>query len=220
MTDDFDGSDLIDTGGDKVGTIDRTYVDDSGVARFVSVKIGALLGKHHLVPAERAQEVDQGIQVPYLKDVIEESPAVDSGDTLEGETLGDVRAYYADYEQNGAGDDAQDEDTQNLGPGAITAIGEADDRSRPADDLPTIAEDTATTENFGKIRDLGDVIEVPVVEEVVVKKPIVREVLRIKKSRLVETGTAAADLRKEQVEVVPSSGELISEDSDITEGPA
>jgi len=64
--------------------------------------------------------------------------------------------------------------------------------------------------DFGKVRDLGDVIEIPIIEEVLVKKQVVREVLRVRKSQLTEMGTAAADLRKETVDVVSTSEVSVS----------
>jgi len=57
------------------------------------------------------------------------------------------------------------------------------------------------------VRDLGDVIEVPIVEEEIVKRPVVKEVLRIRKSSTSERQTVQDDVRKEDVEVI-SEGDV------------
>ena len=72
---DYDGAQVLDADGNAVGTVDRTYVDDGGTAQMVDVKIGNLFAKHRLVPVDQAQATDDGLQVPYIKDGIEESPA-------------------------------------------------------------------------------------------------------------------------------------------------
>lgn len=215
MTGNYDGATLLDTDNEKVGSVDRTYVDDAGTAQFLSVKTGTILTRHHLVPAESLTETDNGIQVPWLKALIEESPVIDSGDTLEGEQLETVRSYYRN---NGSlastGDDSADGGansgaSQQLDPETISAIGEANPRNRPASDFPEGAA-AETPPGFGEVRDLGDVIEVPIVEEVMVKKRVVREVLRIRKSHFVESGTVATDLRHEEIEVMPSGDDALT----------
>ncbi len=52
-----------------------------------------------------------------------------------------------------------------------------------------------------QVRDLGDVIEVPIVEEELVKRPVVKEVLRIRKSSTSERQTVQGEVRKEEIEV-------------------
>ena len=64
------------------------------------------------------------------------------------------------------------------------------------------AQDQSAAGERGQVRDLGDVIEVPVIEERMVKTPVVKEVLRIRKRSVTEQRTVSADLRKEDVDVV------------------
>src|SRR6266536_886887 len=133
---DYDGATVSDSAGEKIGSVERTYVDDNEVIRFVEVKTGALLPKHHLVPADQAQLIDGCLRVPYTKDMIEESPSLDLGDSLEANTLDQVRQYYATADRDVVGETASEE------------------------------EDADTYESLSKIRDLGDVIEIPIVEEI------------------------------------------------------
>jgi uncharacterized protein YrrD len=114
--DDYDGARVLDADGNAVGTVDRTYIDDRGRAQMVAVKMGSLFAKHRLVPVDQAQVTGDGLQVPYIKDVIEESPDVSSGDTVEGDVLDRVRSYYGgDYTGDGAapGEDGAPSDTED-----------------------------------------------------------------------------------------------------------
>jgi len=51
------------------------------------------------------------------------------------------------------------------------------------------------------VQDEGGVIEIPLFEEVLVKKTVVREVLRIRKRWITEEHLVETDLRREDVEV-------------------
>ena len=223
---DYDGAQVIDAGGDHIGTVDRTYVDDNETPRLIEVKMGGLLSKHRLIPVDQAEMTDDGLRVPYVKDMIEESPHIGRSDSLEGETLERVRSYYASGDgiednaadevpvsQDVAGEDAVTEEVP-----VVTPIAES---SNQAPTPPVITEssgdyDADSPMVTGQIRDLGDVIEVPVMEEILVKKTVVKEVLRIKKSELTETQMVSGDIRREDVEVESTEGIPVSGDVETT----
>lgn len=93
---DYDGAHVIDGSGEDIGTVERTYADGDGTVQFVEVKIGTLLAKHRMVPANAADLQDDGLHVPYAKEVILSSPDVSNvNDVLDGDVLGTVREYYA-----------------------------------------------------------------------------------------------------------------------------
>lgn len=195
MADKYDGAELSDAAGEHVGTVERTYLDDLNTPRFVQVKIGHLLGKHRLAPVDQAEWRHGALQVPYTKDTIEESPSVDPGDTLEGVDLESVRSYYASESEEDAADSDQGAARRRVevvDSGEGSSVDTSDERSKPH-----------------QVRDLGEVVEIPIVEEVLVKKPVVREVLRVRKTPATEEVTAAADLRREDVEVEPSTSGLV-----------
>lgn len=213
MSDNYDGQKLISEDGDTIGTIERTYVDDIGQAHLLALKTAGLMGKHRLAPAGDTQTNDGGLSTPYTKSQIEDSPEADPGEELGGDLLEQVRAYY---------DGLRGEEQASTGtaPGAVPAstAGDAkeakqDQPNQPAKDSSDIRTE-ASSPDIGKVRDLGDVIEIPVVEEVLVKKQVVREVLRVRKSEVVEKSTAQGELRSEDVEIIPSDDSLISEGSD------
>lgn len=194
----YDGADLIDAMDERIGTIERSFVDDRGAVRFVEVSIGTLRGRHRLIPADRLEWSDDAVRAPFTRDVIEASPDVSAaGDTLEGEILDRVRAYYA----SGGG-----RETGTIGAAEGIAPRPVDEmRSSPPDASGATPErvpaDEAGTGDIGQIRDLGDVIEIPIVEEVLVKRAVVKEVLRIRKSSLTDVEVVEGEVRKEDIEV-------------------
>lgn len=212
---DYNGADVIDTNGDKIGTVERTYDDAEGTPRFVEISMGSLFSKEQrLVPVESAEFTDDGLQVPFSKGVIEDSPdASSAGDTLEGGLLDSVRAFY-----RGDGGEAQaDTSTDGEQAGAVP-VGEADtgDDTESSQDIP-VSEDTGDTgQTAGTARDLGDVIEVPIYEERLVKQPVVTEVLRIRKTPQTRQQSVEADLRKEEVEIEREGDVVVHGDAEGT----
>jgi len=226
MFTDYDGADVFDTEGNKVGTVERTFVDDAGTSRLVEVKLGSLFAKHRLVPVEDAEVGDKGIQVPFSKAVIEDSPdASHIEDSLEGDLLDRVRGYYNPGSGDGTSEETEDADLADRSAAAdrsvaarpITEDGSEDEDTAGDTDRATgIVErqpgtvashvdtadvPTSDSERVGDIRDLGDIIEIPIVEEELVKRPVVKEVLRIRKTSGTETQSVGSDVRREDVEV-------------------
>jgi hypothetical protein len=141
---------------------------------MVAVQTGALIHKHRLVPTSDAQVTENGLTVPYDKDTVESSPdASDIGDTLDGDFVDQVRAHY---EGNRVGDAAVDAAVP-----VRTVDNLPDDFGKDAD-----AETVQTNRRYGDVRDAGDYIEVPVIEERLVKQRVVTEVLRVKKTSLAD----------------------------------
>lgn len=104
---DYDGAHVIDSDDEDIGTVERTFAGDRGEVRFVEVKIGGLFAKHRMVPAGDAELQDDGLHVPYDKGVILGSPDVSEvRDTLDGDALDGVRAYYS----NAPTADSEDEE--------------------------------------------------------------------------------------------------------------
>jgi len=62
---------------------------------------------------------------------------------------------------------------------------------------------------FGEILDRGDYVEIPIVEEILVKKPVVREVLRIRKEVLAETELVEGTVRIEELRRLSERGEWV-----------
>ena len=192
----YDGADVVDALGEPVGTVERSYVDESGTIGLVEVAIGSFFPKYRLIPVAEAQLTDGRLAVPYTKDVIVESPdASPTRATLEGALLERVWASYGSGPEStdvamAAGAMAAGEDVA----APASRAGASDDTSEPAPD---------TAPRVGKVRDRGDVIEIPIVEDEVevVRRPVVKEVLRVRKDRVTEQQTIDTTVRKERIEV-------------------
>jgi uncharacterized protein YrrD len=118
---DYDGAHVIDGSGENIGTVEQTYVGGDGAVQFVEVKIGTLLPKHRMVPADAADLQDDGLHVSYDKQVILSSPDVAKVDhVLDGDALGTVRDYYAGApmtaSEDRSEDDAVEEDASQAEP--------------------------------------------------------------------------------------------------------
>ena len=57
-----------------------------------------------------------------------------------------------------------------------------------------------------------DVVEIPIIEERLVKQPVVTEVVRVRKNAVSDTHEVQADLRKEDVEVETEGDYRVRED--------
>jgi hypothetical protein len=202
QSDDLTGATLYDVGGNDIGKIEEIYKDDNGTPRYARIKIGTLLAKHRLVPIDAAQSTSDRITVPYSKDAIESAPDLPADvNPLSGMVAEDLRGYYAGTTMPASSRTSppaatRAEDTATTEPSATP--GNA--RTVSGDEIPTASEGAGGS--VGQVRDRGDVVEIPVVEERLVKQPVVTEVIRVQKnSVLAEEKTVSADLRKEDVQV-------------------
>ncbi|HZU11998.1 MAG TPA: PRC-barrel domain-containing protein [Chloroflexota bacterium] len=181
---DYDGLDVVDADGQKVGTVERTFVDGQGQAQYAEVKTGTIFAKSHLVPVTDAQ-VDNGtLYVPYTKNTIENSPAISGGDTVDSSVLPDITAYY--------------QEAPRLMPRPANAGGDPSEQPGGADgsEPPVVM-----AYNTGDIRDIGDFIDVPIVDNSGDGPPVVKEILRIPKKR------ADVDSSADQQRVVTTSAQ-------------
>jgi hypothetical protein len=208
----YDGADVVDALGEPVGAVERSYVDESGTIRLVEVAIGSFFPKYRLIPVADAQLIDGRLAVPYTKDVIVESPdASPTRATLEGALLERVWASY------GSGPESTDVAMAGsaAAPGEDAAAvpasraGASDDTSEPAPE---------TAPRVGEVRDRGDVIEIPIVEDEVevVRRPVVKEVLRVRKDQVTEQQTIDTTVRKERIEVAQDDDVVARDNQDDT----
>jgi Domain of unknown function (DUF2382)/PRC-barrel domain len=203
----YDGADVVDALGEPVGTVERSYVDESGTVRLVEVAIGSFFPKYRLIPVADAQLTDGRLAVPYTKDVIVESPdASPTRATLEGALLERVWASY------GSGPESTDVAMaagEDVAAAPASRAGASDDTSEPGPD---------TAPRVGEVRDRGDVIEIPIVEDEVevVRRPVVKEVLRVRKDRVTEQQTIDTTVRKERIEVTQDDDLVARDNQDDT----
>jgi len=117
MMQDYDGAEVVAAPGERIGTVERSYVDDSGIVRFVEVMIAAFFPTHRLIPLAGVQFTAGRLAVPYKMGRIMESPdASSASDILEGELLEQVQAYY------GLGRESTDGETAGSSEEDVTVV--------------------------------------------------------------------------------------------------
>src|SRR5918997_2567129 len=94
MIEGYNGTAVVDAAGEKIGTIERSYVDEDGAVQMVSVKLGKLFAKHRLVPVDGLHPQGDTLRIPYTKQLVEEAPDVDADDDVGGDALTRVRLHY------------------------------------------------------------------------------------------------------------------------------
>ncbi len=222
MIEDYDGTDVVDAAGERIGTVERSYVDDQGNVQFVEVKLRGLRAKHRLIPMDIIDRTDDALTVPFARGVVEESPDASSArDTLEEDTLDQIRAYYESQRQGlspavaeaaaiPVSESKTDTSTSTSSgqpgvgekmKGAVEQVREKLPGGSAGEGGQSRGDEGRQGQDRFQVRDMGDVIEVPIVEEEIVKRPVVKEVLRIRKSSTSERQTVQGDVRKEEIEV-------------------
>jgi hypothetical protein len=91
---------IVDRDGSTVGTISEFYLDrETGHPTWALVSTGLLGTSQSFVPLVHASEIADGLQVPYEKRHIKDSPRVDLHDELSPEEEAALFAHYGvDYE--------------------------------------------------------------------------------------------------------------------------
>jgi len=92
---DLFGRDVVDSSGNKIGTIDNVWVDDAtDQLELVAVKTGWLFGHTHIIPTADAQVDGNGVTVPYDTELIKGAPTFGANDELSPEQEANVYQYY------------------------------------------------------------------------------------------------------------------------------
>lgn len=97
----WEGRDVYDKSGEKVGTIDAVYLDEAtGRPDWLAINTGLFGMKTNFAPAHDAvAERDDAVRIPYDKDRVKDAPGVDPDGRLSTEEERELFAYYgADYD--------------------------------------------------------------------------------------------------------------------------
>jgi uncharacterized protein (TIGR02271 family) len=182
------GYDVIDSAGNKAGSVDGVWVDDAtNKPEFVSAKTGWLFGKSHIIPIEQATIDDgsQTIQVPYASDQIKDGPSFSTDAELSPDDENQIYDYYGLQRST-----AQSPTGYAAGGGPST---------------------TVQTMSPGATATGQDQIDVPLSEEElqVGKREVEAGRVRLRKVVRTEQEQVPVELRREDVEIerVPASGQ-------------
>jgi uncharacterized membrane protein YqjE len=99
----WEGRTMLDRAGERIGMIEEIFlVEETGRPEWALVKLGRLKTHTTLVPLTSAQPVADGIKIGYGKDVVNDAPAVDSGEEpSEAQVNAVYRHYGIDIDVNG-----------------------------------------------------------------------------------------------------------------------
>jgi sporulation protein YlmC with PRC-barrel domain len=91
---DLQGCQVVDSNGDKIGSIEEIYLDDeTNQPEFARVKTG-LLGGSQFVPLQQADLAGGEVRVPYSKDQVKGAPDVSGGEHLSQQEEAELYRYY------------------------------------------------------------------------------------------------------------------------------
>jgi uncharacterized protein (TIGR02271 family) len=232
------GRDLIDSDGDKIGSIEDVYLDrESDEPEWVVVTTGLFGTKRTFVPLSDAQPTEDGVRVPYEKSAVKDAPRIDPDGALSRDEERTLYEHYGrgyqDYDEGSGVLDAdtrsdRDADPSRGGPdsGVLDRGPDADARtgrggpggdvSGPnTDDAMTRSEEelrVGTTEReAGRVRLKKYVVEDEVTETV----PVRREEVRLEREPITEANRDAAldgpDISEEEHEVTLRAEEPVVE---------
>ena len=114
---------IVDRDGTTVGTISEFYLDrETGYPTWALVNTGLLGATQTFVPLVHATEIADGLQVPYEKRHIKDTPRVDLHDELSPEEEATLFAHYGVEYQPSAGEPGA-EAAEEPGPGVVAEPG-------------------------------------------------------------------------------------------------
>ena len=121
---------IVDRDGTTVGTISEFYLDrETGHPTWALIETGLFAATQTFVPLLHATEIEDGLQVPYEKRHIKDSPRVDRHDELTPDEEARLFAYYGvDYEPAAGTDEGTPE---GPGPVAVDAVTEQEVEAAP-----------------------------------------------------------------------------------------
>ena len=96
----YDGYTVVDADGDRIGTVDTTYVNEAGQQEYIAVRrglAGLIPGTgSSIIPIDvcAVDNTSGTIQVNADKDVVKGSPSLGSTDEMTPDYETQVRSYY------------------------------------------------------------------------------------------------------------------------------
>ncbi len=203
------GHQVIDSTGDRLGTIDDLYLDEeTDTAEWALVNMGLFGGSLTLVPLAGAVAEGDQIRVPFEKARVKAAPVVTADRALSQPEEQELYEYYGlPYDQSapdtglptGAGEPKPDSGHDTSGPTTDSAMTRSEEELR----VGTVKRET------GRVR-LRKYITT---EQVQTSVPVQREEIRIEREPITEANAGAAmdgpALSEEEHEVVLESEEVV-----------
>jgi uncharacterized protein (TIGR02271 family) len=204
------GKTVYGVDGSKIGKVGQFFLDDvTGKLEWVTVQIGKIGGKENFVPVAQSEVTDDGLTVPFDKDIVKEAPQVDpdAGHITPDEEAMLYRHYGMDYSQ-GYSDSGLPEGKSGR------QRTEGYDTSGPTtDDAMTRSEEHLEVgtrrEQAGKAR----LRKYVVTEQQNVSVPVSREEVRLEREPITESNRGDAmsgpDISEEEHEITLEKEEVV-----------
>jgi uncharacterized protein (TIGR02271 family) len=210
------GNTVIDSDGDKIGTVGQVYLDvDSGAPTWASVRTGFFGTSESFVPLDGADTSGGDIRVPYQKAFVKDAPRVDAEGALQESEEAELYAYYgngssgydttdrAGYDTTDRVDvdttDRVDYDTTTTGAGHDTSGPNTDDAMTRSEEQLHVGTEKVQT---GRAR----LRKYVVTDQETVTVPVTHEEVRLEREPITDGNVGEAlsgpDISEEEHEVV------------------
>jgi uncharacterized protein (TIGR02271 family) len=193
------GQDLVDTNGDKIGTIDEIYIDrQSERPEWALVKTGLFGGKGTFVPLQQANPTGEGVQVPFDKGHVKDAPNIEPDGELSPD---EERTLYRHYDVDYGDDRGESTGRDTSGP--------------TTDDAMTRSEEELNVGTASKETGRARLRKYVVTEEVQTTVPVQREEVRVEREPItdanVDDATSGREISEEEHEVTLHTEEPVVE---------
>ncbi|HET8822609.1 MAG TPA: PRC and DUF2382 domain-containing protein, partial [Thermoleophilaceae bacterium] len=177
---DWRGRELVDTDGDKVGTVEELFRDeDTNEPEWAAVRTGLFGTKLSFVPIRDAEPTGESVRVPFSKSQIKDAPKIDDSDgQLSQEEEAELYSHYGmEY-----GERRSD---SGLPEGGVGAVGR--DTSGPAaDEAMTRSEEELRVGKAELERGRARLRKYVVTEQVEQTVPVRREEVRVEREPITD----------------------------------
>jgi uncharacterized protein (TIGR02271 family) len=177
------GQQLLDSDGEKIGTIDEIYIDSrTEQPEWALVKTGLFGGKGTFVPLQQASPEADGVRVPFDKAHVKDAPNVEpDGELSHSEERTLYEHYGVDYGESDSG-------SAN---GGENAVGR--DTSGPTtDDAMTRSEEELNVGTTSKETGRARLRKFVVTEDVQTTVPVQREEVRVEREPITDANVGDA----------------------------
>ena len=92
----FPGYDVLDRDGEKIGTVQRHYADESGEPRYLAVKRDLLAMNVEIIPFDivTVDKENERIEVDAEQDLVKDAPTFYEAQLITPEYEKEVRSHY------------------------------------------------------------------------------------------------------------------------------
>lgn len=172
---------VLDSRGARVGIVQRCYADASGDIRLIGIDLGLAPNSQRLVPARSIQLAENGLKLAYPREAIDQSPDVVVSNVIGIDLLDQLYTHY----------DAGDSEAAEI----------------PA--VQPVVESVSISPPGNLVQTDDDVIEIPIYAEEIVKRTVLKEIIRVRKTWVTEQREIEVDLRTEDIEVIEEGDALV-----------